>query len=101
MEEEVRALEAKYGNINVVSSSSGKMNIKLMNGWLETVLFPAIRDRLRSEDTDTDIDNDPQDFDDEVFEEMPAELHIDPACNRQMAKWAVENPKSGFDFAIV
>lgn len=42
--EKVKELEDLFGNINVISSTSGKMTVKLMKDWVKKGLLPPILD---------------------------------------------------------
>lgn len=56
IEPRVRQLEEMYGNIRVFASDSGKMSSQLMREWIREVLIPVLNRRLRSVDTDTEIE---------------------------------------------
>ena len=55
VEATVRELESRYRNIVVVSSKSGKMTSFRMREWIDRVLAPALADRLRSSDIETEV----------------------------------------------
>ena len=51
--EEIKALEARYRNIHVVASKSGKMSKQLMGEWVNEVLIPARKRALTQDDGTT------------------------------------------------
>lgn len=70
VEQQVRQLEEKFGNIVVLASASGKMSSDLTRDWIKKVLLPAVRERITSLDTDTEtISLENLSLDDDVFEE--------------------------------
>lgn len=93
VEARVRNLEAQYGNVRVVASTSGKMSTDLTKQWIREVLIPASTQELRSLDTDTDLGSDIEhlsidDGEDNVFSyrlDAPGENPICSAVDASVA----------------
>lgn len=47
VERRVRELESRFGNVRILSSTSGKMSSQLVGNWVENVLAPTIDRELR------------------------------------------------------